>query len=159
MFASPAAQPASGYVERLWPPVGWWIGVAAFCLAVWWAVFVATTAAIAAVAGALTAALVFGWLWSYGGIRIAVDQTGLRAAGASLPWRYVGEAAACDAQQTKQLLGVSADARAFLVVRPYVTTAVRVEVDDERDPAPYWLLSTRRPDEVAARLNAGVVPD
>jgi hypothetical protein len=126
---------------------------------VWWAVFVATTAAIAGVVLALTAALVSGWFWSYGGIRIDVDQEGLRAASAFLPWRYVGKATACDAAQTKRLLGVAADARAFLVVRPYVATAVRVQVDDARDPAPYWLLSTRRPDEVAARLNTCVVPD
>ena len=47
---------------------------------------------------------------------------------------------------------VEADARAFLLLRPYVKTAVRVDLEDPADPTPYWLLSSRRPEALAAAL-------
>ena len=33
---------------------------------------------------------------------------------------------------------------------------VRVPVEDPADPAPYWLVSSRRPDQLAAALRAGL---
>jgi hypothetical protein len=47
---------------------------------------------------------------------------------------------------------VEADARAYLLLRPYLKRAVRIEITDPADPAPYWLLSTRRPDQLAGVL-------
>jgi hypothetical protein len=49
------------------------------------------------------------------------------------------------------------DARAFLLLRSYVKTAVRVEVVDPLDPHPYLYLSSRHPEKLAAafaRANA-----
>jgi DUF3093 family protein len=141
------------YREILWPPLSWWLGGTAFCATCWWAIRVATTP-LTAWSGALIAAVaVFAWLISYGRARVEVDVTGLRAGRARLPWRYVGAATGCDAAETKSLLGVGADARAYLLIRPYVRCSVKVTVDDIRDPAPYWLVSTRRPDQLAACLN------
>ena len=53
-------------------------------------------------------------------------------------------------RQTRRVAGVDADARAYLLLRPYLKRAVRVEITDPADPAPYWLVSTRHPDELAA---------
>lgn len=158
-FPETPATPAAAYSETLWPPAWWWVGGFAACVATWWTIFVATTASLAWWGAAVAAVAVFGWLGSYGGVRVEVDERGLRADRAHLPWRYVGPATACDAMATRRLLGVGADARAYLLIRPYIAGAVRVTVDDERDPAPYWLISTRRPDVVAARLNSADVPD
>lgn len=152
-------EPSGGYTEVLRPPASWWTGGGAFCLAVWWAFFVATTAVVALCAAAVSAAVVLALLAGYGGARVAIDDAGLRAGRASLPWRYVGPATACDTAETKRLLGAGADARAYLLIRPYLPTAVQIVVHDERDPAPYWLISTRSPAEVAARLNTVSVPD
>jgi Protein of unknown function (DUF3093) len=38
------------------------------------------------------------------------------------------------------------------VMRPYLKRAVRVTVRDDRDPAPYWLLSSRDPEHLAAAI-------
>ena len=51
------------------------------------------------------------------------------------------------------MAGPEADARAFLLLRPYLKRAVRVEITDPADPAPYWLVSSRRPDELAGALH------
>jgi hypothetical protein len=156
--ATPAPKTAA-YAETLWPPAAWWGGGFALCVATWWIVFVAASVAVAWTSAAVAALGVFGWLRSYGGVDLVVDERGLRADSAVLPWRYVGPATACDPAETRRLLGVRADARAHLLIRPYIACAVRVTVDDDRDPAPYWLISTRRPDEVAARLNAAAMSD
>lgn len=54
--------------------------------------------------------------------------------------------------------GRDANARAYLLLRPYIATGVRITIDDPTDPAPYWLLSSRRATELAAALSAGRSP-
>ena len=56
------------------------------------------------------------------------------------------------AKRTRRRAGVEADARAHLVLRPYVASAVEITLDDPADPVPYWLVSSRRPQELAAAL-------
>ncbi|MFC6344403.1 DUF3093 family protein [Nocardioides hankookensis] len=41
-----------------------------------------------------------------------------------------------------------------MLLRPYLKRAVRVEITDPADPAPYWLVATRRPEELAGALAA-----
>jgi hypothetical protein len=50
--------------------------------------------------------------------------------------------------------GPEADARAYLLLRPYLKRTVRVTVRDDRDPAPYWLVSSRHPEALAAAVTA-----
>lgn len=52
------------------------------------------------------------------------------------------------------MLGPRADARAYLAHRGWIRTAIQVEVRDDADPTPYWLISTRRADELAAALTS-----
>ena len=52
------------------------------------------------------------------------------------------------------LPGQDADARAFLVLRPYLKRAVKVAIEDPGDPAPYWLIATRDPERLAAAITA-----
>ena len=50
--------------------------------------------------------------------------------------------------------GVGLDARAWLLLRGWIPGVVRVELDDPSDPTPYWLVSPRHPDALAAALDA-----
>jgi Protein of unknown function (DUF3093) len=45
------------------------------------------------------------------------------------------------------------------VIRGWVHSVVRVPITDPADPAPYWLLSTRRPTELAAAINGSRRPE
>jgi Protein of unknown function (DUF3093) len=147
------------YRETLRAPLSWWLGGLAFCGVVWWAIFVATSSTPALVGAVVAAGVVVPLLVRYGGVRVEVNSHGFRVGRASLPWRYVGAATPCDASRTRELLGPGADARAYLVVRPYIKGAVQVAVVDERDPAPYWLISTRHPGVVAAALAPRDMPN
>ena len=68
------------------------------------------------------------------------------------PVDHVGDVVPLDAGGTRRLAGRDADARAYLLLRPYLQRAVRIGIDDPADPTPYWLVSTRRPDRLAAAL-------
>jgi hypothetical protein len=147
------------YRERLTAPASWWALAALFAIAVWWAFFVAAPPWVAAVAGAIAAAAAFGGVAIYGSALVEVAPDGFRAGRAVLPLSAVGSASALDAAQSQRAAGVDADARAYLLLRGYCGGAVKVEVDDPADPTPYWLVSTRRPRELAAALRPEAVQD
>lgn len=147
------------YDETLKVPASWWLLGSGFALAVFWAFFVATPLLVSAVAGAAAGALVFVGLSSYGAARVATDPDGFSAGRALLPYRHVGAVQALDAADTRRVLGVDADARAFLLLRSYCGGAVKVSLDDPADPTPYWLVSTRHPTALAASLTGRRVQD
>ncbi|MDF1603198.1 DUF3093 domain-containing protein [Nocardioides sp. YIM 152315] len=144
------AKPA--YAERLGVPLRWWVQGTMLVATLWLAVVVAVPGPVAWVVTAVALAALFAGLWSYGNTRVCVDGEVFRAGRAHIEATYVGAATALDADQTRRVAGVHADARAHLVLRPYLKRAVRVEITDPADPAPYWLVSTRRPEELAKAL-------
>ncbi len=57
-----------------------------------------------------------------------------------------------DAEEARAWRTHRADPRAFMLLRSYVPTAVRVPVTDPQDPTPYVYVSTRAPERLAAAL-------
>ena len=78
----------------------------------------------------------------------------LRAGRARIALEHLGPAQSLDVAATRATMGAQADARAFLVMRPYLSRAVLVPVTDPADPTPYWLVGSRHPDALAAAINA-----
>jgi len=78
----------------------------------------------------------------------------LRVGRARVPVRLLGEARALDAPAMRQERGPRLDARAYLAMRGWAPGGVRVAVRDPADPTPYWLVSSRRPEEFAAAIRA-----
>lgn len=103
----------------------------------------------------LTAAVL---LWS-SALRVRVTDTEFEVDDARLPLEFVKDVVAIDAAGRRELLGPAGDQLAFLVLRPWISTAVQVVLDDPADPTPYWLVSTRRPVQLAQALReaAGAV--
>jgi hypothetical protein len=52
--------------------------------------------------------------------------------------------------------GQRLDARAWLLIRGWISPVVTVTVVDDSDPTPYWLVSTRQPDALVAALTSAV---
>lgn len=145
------------YRERLGVPLRWWVQGTMLVASLWLACIVAVPEPIAwSVAGVAMALLVAG-LVAFGSARLEVSAAGFRAGRARIGGQHLGAAEALDADGTRRAAGRDADARAFLLLRPYLKRAVRVEITDPADPAPYWLVSSRRPDELAEALNG--LPD
>ena len=119
-------------------------------------------APISLFAGYITAAIF------YGAIVVAlvataplVEVTGeeLRAGHARIPLSLLGEAVPLDPIAASHERGPGLDVRAFLLIRGGIQPAVHVGVLDPNDPAPYWLLSSRNPEEMAAAINRSRRPE
>lgn len=152
----PAARGARDYVETLRVPLRWW----AFTTMLWASMLLAMLAALppavalslaAALAGLLVLALV-----GYGGARVSLVDGVFSAGRARIPVTFLREPEPLDAPATRRVAGVEADARAYLLLRPYVATSVRVLLTDPADPTPYWLVSTRHPGLLADELSAAI---
>ena len=71
---------------------------------------------------------------------------------ATIEHAYIAACRALNAEETRGRTGIEADARAHMVVRPYIKTAVEITLNDPEDPVPYWLVSTRQPQRLAAAM-------
>jgi hypothetical protein len=78
----------------------------------------------------------------------------LVAGRAQLPLEFAGAVTPLDAEAARSLRGREADTRAFLYLRGGIPAAVRIDVDDSDDPAPYWYVSTRHPEALARAIEA-----
>jgi len=142
------------YAERLGVPLRWWVQGTMLVATLWLAVVVAMPAVGAWIVTAVALAALSLGLWSFGSARISVADGTFRAGRAHIDASFVGTATALDAEETRRIAGVDADARAYLLLRPYLNRAVKVEINDPADPTPYWLVSTRHPEELAKTLAA-----
>jgi hypothetical protein len=70
-----------------------------------------------------------------------------------LPVRSITGVQALDREQTRSRLGPQADPAAHHVVRGWIGPSVMVRLANP-DPVPYWVVSTRRPAELAAAIRA-----
>ncbi|WP_228988717.1 DUF3093 domain-containing protein [Streptomyces sp. DH8] len=146
----PSAPP---FDERLTAPRSWWLiafGVGVACALM--LLPLGTLPMLAGLVGGGAAAAVV--VSSYGSARIRVVAGALVAGDARIPLSALGEVEVLNAREALAWRTHKADARAFMLLRGYVETAVRVEVTDPQDPTPYIFLSTRDPRGLAAALSA-----
>jgi Protein of unknown function (DUF3093) len=87
-----------------------------------------------------------------GSPRIEVTDSVLVAGRARLPLPNVGEATGFTGTDATQQRGPKLDARAWLVIRGWISPVVKIDVLDDSDPTPYWLVSTRHPADLVAAL-------
>lgn len=85
---------------------------------------------------------------------IVVDTERLLAGRMSIPLSAIGDATEIATSDLRDELGPKLDARAQLVIRGDLKTAVKVAISDESDPTPYLVISTRRPQELVSALRA-----
>jgi energy-coupling factor transporter transmembrane protein EcfT len=142
------------YTERLFVPLRWWVQGVMFVATLWLALVVAVPGAWAwALTAAILALLALAFV-AYGSATIVVEDGHLRAGRARIAAGYLGAVEPLDAEASRRTAGVDADARAYLLLRPYLKRAVKVEIVDPADPAPYWLLGTRHADSLASAIRA-----
>jgi hypothetical protein len=143
--------------ERLWPSVGTW----AFATLITISIGVAFSSAVAPWVGLVAFIGVHG-LTMVGLVAaspvVHVDDRVVRAATARLPLWAAGDVEVLDASGMRRVLGLEADAGAFLVIRPWVRAGVRLWVGDVQDPHPYWVIASRRPRDLAEAIRRSTTP-
>jgi len=158
------------YRERLRVPLAWWLLAVPTVLILGatlyagldepWPVIIMTGLAAGCAAFLITLGLA----------TVEIRNGALRAGNAVLPLTAVSEVVSLDEKQTTRLRGPRADPAAHLYSRPYLKKSVYLAVaasDPAQpaggSPAPYWLIGTRHPAELAAaiercRVQAGHEP-
>ncbi|CAA9340597.1 MAG: putative membrane protein [uncultured Nocardioidaceae bacterium] len=154
--ASPAGPEAVRYAETLRVPLRWWALATTFHATVLVAFAVAVPLAVALGVAAALVGLTTVWFLSYGRARVVVTDRVFRAGRAQVPVTLLDDPRPLTGEETWHAAGPGADARAYLLLRPYLRGSVMVQLVDPADPTPYWLVSSRRPSRLAAALAAAV---
>lgn len=137
--------------ERLWPTP--WLYVALLLLIPAVALVLTPLNAPIAVPTAVLVFLVIAGLLTLTAPTISVEDGEVRAGRARIPVTALGSCELLGQDELRHAIGPGLDARSYLVVRGWVHRGVKIAVTDPLDPAPAWILTTRRPDEFAAALD------
>ena len=151
------------YRERLRVPLAWWLLAMPTVLILGATLYagLAEPWPVVIMAGLIAGCAAF--LITMGLATVEVRDGTLRAGNAVLPLTAVTEVVALNENQTARLRGPRADPAAHVYSRPYLKESVYLAVAPSGRPAPYWLIGTRHPAELAAvvercRVQAGHEP-
>lgn len=155
MTASSDASHTVQYREALRPP-WWWYAVAIFVAGLLAAEFHISSLD-------LTDYLSFGILlplsvvivWSLGRGTLEIRDGELRVRGAHIALADIDGAVALDAETLRRVVGREGDPAAFVSIRPWIGPGVQLWLDDPDDPTPYWVISSRHPQQVVDLIRAG----
>jgi hypothetical protein len=84
---------------------------------------------------------------------ISIDGQELRIDQAHIEVKYLGGVEKLTSPQLRLLRTRDADPAAFLAIKFWLSTGVKITISDPRDPTPYWLVTSKRGEEIAALLN------
>jgi hypothetical protein len=84
--------------------------------------------------------------------RINVDQHELRIDQAHIELKYLGKVTVLDSNTMRLLRTRDADPAAFLAIKFWASKGIKIEVTDPRESTPYWLVTSKRGEEIAALL-------
>ena len=105
------------------------------------AVIVMTPLTLATIAIYFTASLV-----------IAVDENELRVGKAHIDKKFCGEIIVLTPAQMSLQRTREADPAAYLAIRFWTAHGVKIEITDDRDQTPYWLITSKRGKKLAQAL-------
>lgn len=113
----------------------------AFSLGV--AIWAAMSTAIAAVVMALLTVGVIAIYFS-AALVIEVDESELRVGKAHIDKRFCGQIDLLTPAQMSLKRTREADPASYLAIRFWTSHGVKIEINDQRDATPYWLVTTKR---------------
>jgi hypothetical protein len=147
----PSTGAAVIYREKLWPNVWIWIiaaGIAGAGILVFAPI---STAAGFTAAGVLFAIMAVLLILSTPAVVVTGDS--LTVGRASIERRFVGAVEAFRGEEATAERGTRLNALAYLCIRGWIDPVVKIVITDPSDQTPYWLTSTRRPEELTAALS------
>lgn len=143
--------------ERLYVPAWWWILlVASIAVFIGQSIIMSTAWWVWVIVAAVVPLVL--WLFVRMGrhsLSITEDADGhktLHAAGANLPFDVIDRCAVVPASAKSAAMGRQLDPEAYVVHRSFIATMVIVVLDDPADPTPYWLVSSRHPEQLTDLL-------
>jgi hypothetical protein len=84
---------------------------------------------------------------------INFDGEVLRIDKANIDRKYLGKVTVLDKSAMRLLRTRDADPAAYLAIKFWEPRGLRIDLNDSRDKTPYWLVTSKRGEEIAALLN------
>jgi len=85
-------------------------------------------------------------------LKISVSGEWLFVGRAKIERRFLGEITALAAKELQRARGPNLDPAAYLALRFWATSGLRISLTDPRDRTPYWLISSRNATKLLAAL-------
>ena len=85
---------------------------------------------------------------------IMVTKATLKVGRATIERGFLGKVTAYRGKEATAERGPRLNGLAFLCIRGWVDPVVRIEIEDPSDRTPYWLTSTRHPEQLIAALSS-----
>lgn len=95
----------------------------------------------------LTLALT-GFFYQFTKLRIQFVDEKLKVGRAQIEKRYLADIELLNEEQMRFLRGPGINPAAFLALRFWVKGGIKITLNDQRDPTPYWLVSTKNPEKL-----------
>ncbi|APF39775.1 DUF3093 domain-containing protein [Neomicrococcus aestuarii] len=140
------------YTEKLWP--AWWIWVvvlgAGGALALAFAPISVLWSSVVGIIFIIVASILV--ISSIAKIEVTPERVSVGRA--SIEREFIGEFSSHRRDDAFFERGRGLNGTAFMCFRGWIDPVVKMEVTDERDATPYWLVSTRHPEKFVAALEA-----
>jgi len=85
-------------------------------------------------------------------LRIEVSKERVRVGRARIEREFITATHVLDSKEMALIRGRDADPRCWMALRFWVGTGLKIEINDPKDPTPYWLVSTKKAAAVATAL-------
>jgi uncharacterized membrane protein len=153
--AAPAPKSAPGaatilYTEKLWPNA--WIWLVSAGLSSAGILMLAPISIAVGITAAVVLFVIIAVLLVLSTPTITVTASTLRVGRATIERSFIGTATAFRRAEATAERGTRLNGLAFLCIRGWVDPVVRIEITDPTDRTPYWLTSSRHPEQLVDAL-------
>ena len=138
------------FTEKLWPTI--WIWVVVVGLSGAGILMFSPISTAAGIIAALVLLAIMTTLLVLSTPTITVTSDTLRVGRATIDRRFVGAVEAFRKAEATAERGPRLNGLAYMCFRGWIDPVVRIEITDPADRTPYWLASSRRPEELVAAL-------
>jgi hypothetical protein len=83
---------------------------------------------------------------------IEITQNELKVGRAHIDLKYIGAVTALDSNAMRTIRTRDADPIAYLGIRFWSSTGVKIEIKDQRDETPYWLITSNKANQLVNAL-------
>jgi Protein of unknown function (DUF3093) len=135
-----------------WP---WWIWF--LLLSLDFSIVIAIWAGLGNTAALIATAVTIGltcYFYLVTTLKISVKDEVLCVGRAHIEKKFIGAITILEENEFKYLRGAGINPSAFHAFRFWLKTGVKIEINDYRDPTPYWLVSSKKPEKFSEALKS-----
>ncbi len=86
-------------------------------------------------------------------LEIEVTADLLRVGPARIERKYISGVTSLTSEEMRILRGPKINTAAYMQIRFWISTGVKITISDPQDPTPYWLVSSKKAHQLAGALN------